>query len=949
MQSMKAHSAIDLQTYPSLADVPVRTSKMGRSSERLVQRFCIVTPDLLGPVRNGGIGTACTALAYELADAGYTVTILFTQCGTTARSDQPWQDSYRARGIEVVVAAEWQKQQGSQRVFPDHAPLAMALTVYQWLSGQVFDCVLFIEWQGHGFYALQAKQGGIKFQDMVFITQTHSPSLWHAIHNAELPAHPFSSLTYFMERKVVELADAVISPSTYMLGWMRRYGFALPKQAYVQPNLIGEFHVADHGVAEQPAATLLPVSELVFFGRLEYRKGLVQFCDALDRLTRLQNLPAKVTFLGKFARVGDEHSGLYIARRARKWSFPIEIKSRLAQAEALNYLAGPGRLAIMPSVADNSPYTVYECLVMRIPFLARDVGGVAELICEADREHSLFSDNPNALAQGMVAVLQEGARRSRLAFDLDINRAAWRTGLTALVAKVRQPRKRRELDKSATLPRVSVCLTHFNRPALLLQAVKSLYEQDYPNFEVILVDDGSTDVAAIDMLAELEPEFISRGWCIHRQENSYLGRARNAAAGLANGQYLLFMDDDNVAKPQMLSQFIQAAMTSKAELLTSVFDVFAGDMPPSSDTPVVERYLPVGDVVSFSVLTNEIGDANSMISRTLFEAQGGFSEDYGLGLAGGEPLLRAGLAGTPVLVLPESLFERQMSGRKYDGSDKFHAAHTASVLFECLPAQIADLAILAQGQTKRNALKVSCDLTNTLSQCDKSRLNTAQPDAPETLVTLANALLLNNNRALAEQLLLELSNEAKAVPGLKVAIDCLSALKAIDAGNFGELGRIYKASEGLDKNPHEWVSFYVLVLEKLAQQPKAAPHYMIYLNQFAEIAEISNQARLYAARYLLLGGFMGKAIDFLDTALKQAETVYLLERPDVLEAVARRGFLSGLHHYATHGKFENAAWPDAPLFETVMPVFLMAFKKAAKVTVKQETRARLVIGFKAFT
>lgn len=53
--------------------------------------------------------------------------------------------------------------------------------------------------------------------------------------------------------------------------------------------------------------------------------------------------------------------------------------------------------------------------------------------------------------------------------------------------------------KPAFLPKVSVCITHFNRPQFLPMAIQSVLEQDYPltNVEVVVIDDGSTDPDAI--------------------------------------------------------------------------------------------------------------------------------------------------------------------------------------------------------------------------------------------------------------------------------------------------------------------------------------------------------------------------------------------------------------------------------------------------------------------
>ena len=90
-------------------------------------------------------------------------------------------------------------------------------------------------------------------------------------------------------------------------------------------------------------------------------------------------------------------------------------------------------------------------------------------------------------------------------------------------------------------PVVSVCLTHFNRSHYLAQALESIkaQTQDHASFEVILVDDASTQPEAIAYLESLREEFQNRGWTIIRNEkNLFPGAARNRAARIACGALL---------------------------------------------------------------------------------------------------------------------------------------------------------------------------------------------------------------------------------------------------------------------------------------------------------------------------------------------------------------------------------------------------------------------------
>ncbi len=911
---------------------------------------CIVTPDLLGPVRNGGIGTANTFLAHELAAAGHKVSILFSQCGTTATTSEPWLEDYRQRGIEVEVTEEWAAKRGRVTGFPNHAPLLMAHTVHDWLAEHTFDVVIFMEWQGHGFYALQAKRCGLRFQNTAFITQMHSPSLWHAANNADLPTDPMQALTYFMERKSLELADAVISPSAYMLDWVRQHGFKLPSLSFVQPNLL-EVKAQTKLQPEQ----VIPVEELVFFGRLEYRKGLVQFCDALDRITGLGATPQGVIFLGKFSRVGHEHSGLYIARRAKKWNFPVKIMAHLGQTEALDYLSASGRLAVMPSVADNSPYTVYECLVSGIPFLARDVGGVAELIAAKDRAACLFSDNPNQLARLLAKVLAEGAKRPRLAFSLAENRKAWRVGLPALVHQISQAGETQYDTKPVAKPWVSVCLTHYNRPKLLRQAVDSLLEQDYPNLEVILVDDGSTSKAAAQILQTLESEFVCRGWKILRLKNGYLGKARNTAAREARGDYLLFMDDDNVAKPNMASRFVQAAVSSGADLVTTIFEVFSGDKAPNAKTKVVERFLPVGDIVSFSVVTNAIGDANSLIRRDLFERLGGFSEDYGLGHEDFELYLRAVLGGASVNVVPDPLFWYRRNSDSMLSST--HAAANRMRSFrpfiESLPAPLAELAVVAQGlAAERILVQVSAVKGfDVLLPADQQRLATGDPDAPETVTVVTNVLRMMGQESIADALLYDVAQSFLSKSSVAASAGTLSAALILAArrGDVDQLRKLFAGSgkSATAKDALANACFSALTaIEGQAVSSKGVVEMLV--GRLLRLKPDSLEARLMVMSHLLGEEHLGSCVDNMLIALELANEKYLDSRPDVKAAVERKQFSCGLKHYYAHGREEGVPWPMSRAFISIWPRFTEVVAENKLDHLPEEKKLLLSLAYQVF-
>ena len=118
---------------------------------------------------------------------------------------------------------------------------------------------------------------------------------------------------------------------------------------------------------------------------------------------------------------------------------------------------------------------------------------------------------------------------------------------------------------------------------------------------------------------------------------------RNAAAAAARGEFLLFMDDDNIATPRMVERYVTAALGSGAEILTCQLHGFAGEGPgPRGGAGLPNGWIPVGGPAALGMLENCFGDAGFLIRRDSFEALGGFSTERA-GFEDWELLLRAAL------------------------------------------------------------------------------------------------------------------------------------------------------------------------------------------------------------------------------------------------------------------------------------------------------------------
>lgn len=98
---------------------------------------------------------------------------------------------------------------------------------------------------------------------------------------------------------------------------------------------------------------------------------------------------------------------------------------------------------------------------------------------------------------------------------------------------------------------VSVIIPTYNRASMLLEALESIFEQTYPVHEIIVVDDGSTDNTR-----EVVENYRDRVSYIY-QQNAGPASARNRGLSQATGDYITFLDSDDLYLPRKIEKQVQ--------------------------------------------------------------------------------------------------------------------------------------------------------------------------------------------------------------------------------------------------------------------------------------------------------------------------------------------------------------------------------------------------------
>ncbi|MDB5072389.1 MAG: hypothetical protein JWM87_3500, partial [Candidatus Eremiobacteraeota bacterium] len=372
-------------------------------------RVCIVTGELAGPDFNGGIGTANRGLALALRRAGFAVDVLYTRVedGRACAARGTFAEHVarlRERGIRLLCI---------ENDGPWDAWLSKSYAVLAHLLRERYAFVFFNDCHGNAYHALLAKRSGNRdLAATQMCVVTHSATQWIYDLNRQ-PVAALAELAQMeVERRSLELADAVISPSRYLTRKYEGYGWRLPELTYVHPNLLPQ---ASRARAELRRANR-PVRELVFFGRLETRKGLWLFCEAIERV-KYELCGTAVTFLGKFTEADGVSTGVEVVRRTAGWPMTVTFLPAFDQEQALEYLRGAGRVAVMPSLEDNSPCVIQECLNESIPFVASGGSGGEELVDAADRGAVLFEPTVRGLIAKLREVVSGGAATALPSFD----------------------------------------------------------------------------------------------------------------------------------------------------------------------------------------------------------------------------------------------------------------------------------------------------------------------------------------------------------------------------------------------------------------------------------------------------------------------------------------------------------------------------------------------------
>ena len=559
--------------------------------------------------------------------------------------------------------------------------LEPAYRVHAFLKPRAPDVVLSTQALGAPCFALRARELGVALRRTRFVVVLEPFELQRRLNERVVTWQPAALILFHLERAVAAGADVCVAPSRRFVQNALRTGAAAEGSRFVVlPELDGVSAAAPVAAPEPPAGFVIPdaapaARNVAFFATVARRR------------------PAAL-------RAADGRIRLHVETRAADGALTALCRDRFAGTEVAWTVGPRAPGAASPGAVIFAPFC--EDFLALGGALAPAVEGAPLIIGAGAAPGEPFEAAgvavppfPDEVAAALAAAAA-GRRTLRVDARPADREQPWRHFFDHLAPPP-------DPAPVAAAPRVSVCILHFNRPALAAQAAASALAQTCAPLEVLILDDGSDAPGAARALEALAGAHGGRLRLV-RGDNRYLGAARNRAARAARGDWVYFLDDDNVLKPEAIATLVQAAGASGADFVGSFSDVFTGARPPEQDAVAEQRILQAGGDAGYGLFYNAILDGNALCRRETFLALGGNTEDYGIGKDDQEFFARALHAGRRVAVVPEALLWARHGMEGIKGMHFDRSAGHFRVLEAYWPAvapERAGLLLLLQGMLLR--------------------------------------------------------------------------------------------------------------------------------------------------------------------------------------------------------------------------------------------------------
>ena len=427
------------------------------------------------------------------------------------------------------------------------------------------------DYSGIAYFLLQKKLLGCpELQGVPIVLNLHSPQ--YLLYPADkMPSyHLYDYWVGRMEKFCILAADGIFAPTQYIAQQVKRT---------LNPDL-------DIEIIPLPAPQKLlhqeqlPLSsptpgDIVYFGRLEVRKGIIPLLEACSQLWDI-GINFQLTAIGgdTWYHLQGCYMKAYLTEKYHQYinSGKLIISSPLPQAQLYERVK-KAWCVVLPSLWENFPNACLESMLLSKAILASSAVGHVEMLQTAEMQGGLIFDWQNSndfanklnqiLSYSKTEILELGSKARTLILKISAPENVLSKRIAHL-QKVIEQHQDRNIFPSLNYPphgkvaypsslvvdtnisikgRISVCIPFYNCGDYISETLNSVFASTYPDLEVIIFNDGSTDKKSLETLVVIEQTY-SNLKIIH-SKNLGVAAARNKMAEITSGEYIAFLDADD--------------------------------------------------------------------------------------------------------------------------------------------------------------------------------------------------------------------------------------------------------------------------------------------------------------------------------------------------------------------------------------------------------------------
>jgi len=574
---------------------------------------------------SGGIGVYTQEEARVLVDQGHEVTVI-TEGSEADMRTHP--HGYRLILITPVEGFKTDAHGYSYQLYK---------TLRQMTRHTPIDVIEFPEYQGEGYFTIKAKRLLGQFAETTLVVHSHMSLEFCDQLNEEFPTL-YRQAIFNIERYALRYADQATVPCDAL---------AEVYQSFVPREYRRKWHPMPRFDRSLPARRNPSGDPTVLYvGRMEHRKGVdLLVASAVRLLETGRSFRVKLIGGDTFQR-GVSYRSQLLKMIPEKWRDRFEFVGPVKRDQLIEEYQR-ATVCVFPSRFENWPNVCLEAMSYGKAIIASERGGMREML---DNGAGILVDpeNPTALDGALERlfdrpdVAQELGQKARERFE------AFERQEPFDYRTLKSGQNPASTRADADWPQVSIVVPCYNAAGTIERTVKNLERLDYPHYEIILVDDGSTDAHFAQLLDRLAQK--SDRIRVYHKTNSGLPGARNYGARRAQGEYLVFCDADDLLHPWVLREAV-AALQRYPEL-AAVYPIlrYFGDMRGLWGPQ--DLYLP-------TILAENQTHAGLVIRRAVFDTLSGYDETFVFGWEDWEFAVRMAKAGYAAEVLPrEGYFYR---------------------------------------------------------------------------------------------------------------------------------------------------------------------------------------------------------------------------------------------------------------------------------------------------